>query len=99
MDDKELDEILNNYYAPIKLPDSNRDGLKRDIKAWHEADKQRAKLTAYERGLRKGWGWSAEGWNAEYGMDGKQEEEMFEQAIKEYEASLAQLSKEESHEA
>jgi hypothetical protein len=29
---KRLDEIFNQYYAPIKLPDDNRDGLKQAIK-------------------------------------------------------------------
>ena len=30
--DKQLDELLDKYYAPIKLPDNNRAGLKQAIK-------------------------------------------------------------------
>lgn len=30
-DDTSLDEILDKYYAPIKLPDNNREGLKQAI--------------------------------------------------------------------
>lgn len=29
---QKLDEILDKYYAPIKLPDSNREGLKQAIR-------------------------------------------------------------------
>ena len=32
--DQELSEILDNYYAPIVLPDINRSGLKRAIEAY-----------------------------------------------------------------
>ena len=31
---QELDEILDNYYAPIVLPDINRTGLKQAIEAY-----------------------------------------------------------------
>lgn len=30
-DKDEIDGILDEYYAPIKIPDSNREGLKRAI--------------------------------------------------------------------
>ena len=46
--DQELSEILDDYYAPIVLPDINRSGLKHAIEAYVTTRVKEAELSHFE---------------------------------------------------